>query len=104
MNNVKSKRAYKAYTTFTNVVTVKRHHITNDASINLLKRRIPALLQFFTTNHLRGLHHLQCILLWYVMSRLAVTSGDRRPSFSPKLGEYQKAPTCNKYVRYLSFT
>jgi len=35
MNNVKSKRAYKASTAFTNVETVKRHHITTDASSNL---------------------------------------------------------------------
>jgi hypothetical protein len=34
MNNVKSKRAYKAYTAFKNVVTVTRHHITIDASSN----------------------------------------------------------------------
>jgi len=37
MNNVKSQRVYKAYTAFTNVVTVKRHYITNDASCQLVK-------------------------------------------------------------------
>jgi hypothetical protein len=98
MNNVKSKRAYKAYTAFTNIVTVKRHHITTDASSNLLKRRIPALLQYFTTDHLRGHHHLQSILLWCRGSAIAALHS------ALTWESAQTAPTCNMYVRYLSFT
>jgi hypothetical protein len=86
MNNETSKRVYKAYTTFTNVLTPTPPHY-DWFKQQLVKLRILALLQNSVTDRLWGLYHLQSTLLWSVVGRLTVTAGDRRPTFSRKLWE-----------------